>query len=103
MSKLVREFFLIWLIGFCVIGGFLLIAFPVKAHDAPSGMEYDAACCNGTAVTGDCAPIPDSAVRITADGYHACLYPTEDRLLCLYVPPIGSQQNIETKTKLAYK
>lgn len=99
-----------------------------ETHDAPSGWSYAAWCCNSTAErNGDCAPIPDGAVRITPVGYvvtlnpgdhplitqvqtwtvpydserpsvrnsgdfnwHACLYPSETVLRCLFVPPMGS-------------
>lgn len=92
------------------------------AHEAPSGMKYDAYCCNGNRVNGDCEMIPASSVRVTPDGYevtlrpgdhrmvtvkhvfhksysetrvstdneyHACLFPDEHTLRCLYAPPMG--------------
>ena len=101
------------------------------AHSAPSGWRYDGTCCSAVTPdehTGDCAPIPASAVEEVPGGYvvtlrpgdhplvtvehrfevpfnrpmteggrepairpsgderwHACLYPTEDTLRCLYI------------------
>lgn len=98
-------------------------AVKASAHDAPSGMVYDGWCCNGNRHTGDCAPIPASAVTYRGDGwvihlgqgdhlkvtqpheyfvpqgterrstdgeYHACLYPSENDIRCLFVPSQGS-------------
>lgn len=57
------------------------------AHVASSGFAYDGRCCNayvadatGT-TTGDCAPIPDSAVRIVADGFVVTLRPGDHPLV----------------------
>ena len=104
---------------------------PAHAHNAPTGWRYDGTCCSAAepiAHTGDCAPIPDEAVRIVPGGFvvtlrpgdhplvtvehtwevpydrpmhagsrepavrpsgdehwHACLYPNESVLRCLYV------------------
>lgn len=105
-----------------------LIVSPADAHDAmptaaqPEGWRYDAACCHGNTVNGDCQAIPNSTVtpipggfsitlrpgehrlvtkphsytieqskvRESRDGrYHACLYPTEDKLQCFYAPPMS--------------
>lgn len=43
-------------------GAFLL---PARAHDAPMGWSYDAACCSGQ----DCAPLPENSVTERPDGY----------------------------------
>ena len=105
-----------------------LVCAPALAHDAkptamqPLGWKYDAVCCHGSHIDGDCQAISDETVtpipggyRITLrpgdhrlvtkphvyeikqekvrespDGaYHACLYPTEDRLQCFYAPPMS--------------
>lgn len=41
------------------------------AHTAPTGWEYSQICCSNR----DCAPIPDSAVKETNDGYQITLMP----------------------------
>lgn len=119
-----RGLITIWVMG---ILGALIFAYATMAdadaHTAPSGMKYDAWCCNSvTANSGDCQPVPDSAVRVISGGYqvtlgpgqhrlvtrvhvwqkaqtevrystdgqyHVCLFPNEDTLRCLYVPPVS--------------
>jgi hypothetical protein len=54
---------------------FVLSVSPAFAHMAPSGMKYDAYCCQGTEVHGDCAPIPSSDVRATPDGWVITIRP----------------------------
>ena len=53
----------------------LLFVVGAFAHDAPSGMRYDAWCCNGNAHSGDCQPIPSSSVKVVAGGYQITLRP----------------------------
>ena len=93
-----------------VIVGFTLAA---RAHQAPSGWQYDAYCCSNL----DCAPIAAANVRTSPEGYvvtlgkgdhplktetttftipyaeakpspdgdyHACLWPTEFQVHCFY-------------------
>ncbi len=95
-----------------------LVSSPAVAHQAKSGMAYEAWCCNGK----DCAEIPDTAVtagpegwvitlwpgqhpmvtrpihrvipyqaaRRSEDGrFHLCLWPTEADDRCFYAPPQG--------------
>lgn len=99
-----------------------VLAGPAAGHEAPAGWTYDAYCCNGSTVTGDCQRIASARVRPVAGGwavhlgpgdhrlvtrphdyfkghqetrksqdgdFHACLFPSEDTLRCLYVPPMG--------------
>lgn len=94
----------------------LLAAGSAYGHTAPSGMEYSAYCCSGTdcapiptkavkAVSGgyqvSVGPgdhpmltrphvflVPYDKVKESTDGgMHACFFPNEDTLRCLYVPP----------------
>lgn len=53
------------LLALCVVG---LVALPVFAHS-----WYDPDCCGGN----DCAPIPDTAVTLTAEGWKVRLEPGE--------------------------
>lgn len=54
----------------------------VKAHEAMSHKwEYDADCCNGNAVEGDCQEIPASAVKVVDGGYEITLRPGDHRLV----------------------
>jgi hypothetical protein len=76
------------------------------AHDSGMGWSYPWECCHDH----DCAEInegrvhtspdgyvidghfvvPQSMVRRSPDGhYHAC-FPTPDKLLCFFAPPVGS-------------
>lgn len=52
----------------------LLLASPAWGHDFYSGY-----CCSavGTGMVGDCAPIPESAVRATPEGYLITLTPED--------------------------
>lgn len=64
----------------------LTLAGQPRAHEAPSGWAYDGRCCNAykpttTGHTGDCAPIPDSAVRIVAGGFIVHLRPGDHPLV----------------------
>lgn len=109
----------------------MLSATAAWSHSSPQGWRYDGTCCSAvepSAHTGDCAPIPESAVRVVPGGYqvtlrpgdhplvtvehtwfvphdrpmhpastepavrpsgdsdwHACLYPNESVLRCLYI------------------
>jgi hypothetical protein len=47
------------------------LAWSVKAHQAPSGWNYDPWCCNSK----DCAEIPDRAVKEVAGGWRITLQP----------------------------
>lgn len=70
-----------------------LFAFvPAFAHDAPSGMKYDAFCCNGDNHTGDCQPITARSVKVTSAGYVVTLGPGDHRLVTVshrYVVPFA--------------
>jgi hypothetical protein len=45
---------------------------PAGAHEAmPEGWEYSYACCSNT----DCSPVPDEAVRQTANGWQVLIAP----------------------------
>lgn len=48
-----------------------------SAHDAPSGFQYDPQCCGGAATSGDCAPVPDAAIREAQGGYSVLIRPGE--------------------------
>lgn len=94
----------------------LLACGTAGAHTSPGGMEYSGWCCSGVdcspipaktvkAVTGgyqvSVGPgdhpmltrshvflIPYDKVKESTDGVnHACFFPNEDTLRCLYVPP----------------
>lgn len=45
------------------------VSWVARAHQAPSGWEYDASCCSQQ----DCAPAPDGAVREVAGGWRVTL------------------------------
>jgi len=57
------------------------LAAPALAHQAPAGWTYDGGCCNAAQqhgdgrVTGDCAPIPETAVEEVRGGYIVRLAP----------------------------
>ena len=53
---------------------------PALAHDAASGWQYEAFCCNGNSHNGDCQLIPSEKVRIIAGGYRITLAPADHRL-----------------------
>lgn len=59
----------------------LLASVPAMAHDAPSGMKYDAWCCNGDNHTGDCQAVPARTVKVTSAGYVVTLVPGDHRLV----------------------
>jgi hypothetical protein len=94
----------------------LTIAAPAGAHQSSKGMHYDSWCCNGgdcaeipakavkaegntliiTLNPGDHPLVTRTHVyrfdarnvKQSQDGeYHACLWPTEDKMRCLYKPP----------------
>lgn len=50
------------------------------AHDAPTGWDYEAFCCNGNSHTGDCQMIPASSVQVTKGGYRVTIGPGSHRL-----------------------
>lgn len=58
----------------------LLLAGPALAHDAASGWQYEAFCCNGNSHNGDCQMIPATSVRIVTGGYRVTLAPGDHRL-----------------------
>lgn len=53
------------------LGAFLLIAAigAAWAHQAPSGWQYDHACCSNR----DCAPVPARMIRATPDGLRVAI------------------------------
>lgn len=62
-----------------------------RAHQAPSGWTYDAACCS----TMDCAPVPASSVIATPDGWRVTLEPGEHPLVkrrAEWLVPYGSSK-----------
>lgn len=87
----------------------LWAAFPARAHDAPTGWTYPAACCSGTdcrevpadwveerpegyriVVTGEVIPMTDRKVRPSPDGrFHWCSVAGKDdgATICLFAPP----------------
>ncbi|MBB3660758.1 hypothetical protein FHX15_006029 [Rhizobium sp. BK650] len=50
------------------------------AHQAPSGFQYSAFCCNGDGESGDCQPIPSQDVKIHGANYEFSLKPGDHRL-----------------------
>lgn len=48
-----------------------------KAHQAPSGWEYDPSCCSNK----DCAPLPPGAVQVTPTGYVVTVRPQDNNQL----------------------
>lgn len=100
--------------------GFLAWTGQASAHESPTGQVYDAWCCNGKdcqTIPTDSVTINDAGeyeitlrpgdhpmvtkvsvhtkaimeTRPSDDGYfHACLWPDENTLRCLYAPPLGS-------------
>lgn len=96
------------LLHFIVIAGVILVAW---ANTAEGHDFYDAWCCSGDPVTGDCAPAPAGSVTWSPSGWqvqkfhetvpfgdqrirynppgvpgiHICEYPA-DHLRCLYLP-----------------
>lgn len=100
------------LIGAALIIATVLLIWPVRAHEAPTGWQYDASCCSSI----DCGQAPAGDVTETPDGYflqsngelipygdprikrskdeffHECKpggIPTSKRSFCLYVPDRG--------------
>lgn len=73
----------IMIVGVAFIGAAVVFPVDARAHEAHSGMKYDAWCCQGNAETntGDCQAIPDSAVKITNDGYEITIEPGQHRLV----------------------
>jgi hypothetical protein len=65
------------LLFFVLILALVLYALQAKAHKAPSGWEYDPACCSGQ----DCQPVPDAAIRETPGGYAILIQPGEHRMV----------------------
>lgn len=54
-----------------------LLSQPAHGHTAPSGWQYDHACCS----TQDCAPIRVELVQITAQGYRVTVSPGDHPLV----------------------
>ena len=52
-----------------------------RAHETASGMIFDARCCRGNSVTGDCQPIPASSVKPIAGGLQITLAPGDHPLV----------------------
>ncbi|MFC3164710.1 hypothetical protein [Ciceribacter thiooxidans] len=59
----------------------IVLAPPAYAHDAATGWSYDAFCCNGSHVSGDCQTIPSRSVRVTRNGYEITVGPGDHRLV----------------------
>lgn len=78
---------MIRLTGAVGVAGLLAVLPPqhAGAHEAPSGMRYNGWCCSPAGdpddATGDCAPIPDRAVKITAQGYVITVRPGDHPLV----------------------
>ena len=69
----------------------LALALAAGAPESRAHSWFDPWCCNDR----DCQPIPDSAVRITPQGYvitlfYACIYPDPSSMRCFYAKPSGS-------------
>jgi len=59
----------------------LVLSSPAAAHEAHSGMKYEAYCCNGDNVAGDCQAIPSQRVKVIKGGYQIELRPGDHRLV----------------------
>ncbi len=70
---------------FTLLRGMLAVmiacASSVQAHEAHTGWSYEAFCCNGNTVIGDCQAIPTRSVTITPGGYQLLLVPGDHRLI----------------------
>jgi hypothetical protein len=74
----------------------LLFTGPAAAHYAPSGMAYDAWCCNGDGSHGDCAPIPTVDVKETTAGWIITLHPGDHPLVTkvhVYTKRLGEERH----------
>jgi hypothetical protein len=75
---------------------FILSASFAFAHTAPSGMKYDAYCCKGTEMHGDCAPIPFSDVQTTSKGWVITLHPGDHPMVTkvhVFTKEYGSERH----------
>ncbi len=59
----------------------VLVTIGAWGHEAPSGWNYPASCCQGTTETGDCQSIPASSVRAVDGGYQVTLRPGDHHLV----------------------
>lgn len=76
----------------------LVMGSPAAAHEAHTGMKYDAWCCNGSNVTGDCQAIPSKRVRVIQGSYQIELRPGDHRLVTahhLYTIPQSEARRSE--------
>lgn len=65
-----------------LIASFIIVCPPLAyAHDTKTGWFYDAFCCNGDHVAGDCQTIPSRSVTVTRNGYEISVGPGDHRLV----------------------
>lgn len=101
---------LVYGLAFVLIVVVLVLSWPVRAHQAPTGWAYSPFCCGGE----DCGPIAMTEVEATAYGwrikatgeviaysttreapdgmFHRCTVKAGDptsKTRCLYAPPMG--------------
>lgn len=69
------------LAGAALIIATVLLIWPVRAHEAPTGFKFSTWCCNGNSVHGDCAQIPASAVEEVPGGYQITLKPGDHHMV----------------------
>lgn len=79
-GRKVRRAMYMGLVAIVVVIGIGLLLRPAKAHEAPSGMKYDASCCHAIGLRGDCQPIPNASVKPIPGGYQITLGPGDHRL-----------------------
>lgn len=83
-------------LGLCFV---LAMALPALGHTSDSGMQYPPSCCYGTAVTGDCAPIPRSSVKVGQTGHEVTLKPGDHQLVkdktITFTVPFGDEKGID--------
>lgn len=64
-----------------LLAALLLMAGEAWGHQASVDWTYDGVCCNGNTETGDCQPIPASAVRMVDGGYEITLKPGDHHMV----------------------
>jgi hypothetical protein len=68
-AAIVAALFVIALVTVGATSALILTWSDARAHQAPSGWEYDPRCCSGK----DCAELPKNAVKAIQSGYHVYL------------------------------